>query len=195
MAKHTENLMAKAQADGLRLRDLETQLREANMRRQALENRLKSSKEHNTVEKQRAEQRAKELAAASREACDGEAQLRRRLEVAERRAESAEKRAIAAEQELHELEEELAELRRLKKQAWQKNSELLEQMSSIERSRESEWMQKLMDAVKDIKVAVIAPQVTVNIPRRTGGARQTHSIASKPSMPSQQIQAWFVYQN
>jgi predicted nucleic acid-binding Zn-ribbon protein len=182
MAEHNENLMAGVRERDKMLDNLKRQLREEQMRRQAVEGRAKAAAETKASGNQKADDQLRDLGKSLSDAKMQTGLLRGRAEEAERQAKAGVRVQAMLTKRLNDMEDELAELRRLKNKAWAKNAELAQEAQESRCALESEWMNKLLSAIRNVKVGVVAPSVTINFNTGAGG------VKAMPSMPSDEIE-------
>jgi hypothetical protein len=64
---------------------------------------------------------------------------------------------------MDELEAELAEVKRLKQVAWKKMDEDAKGARRVEQAAQSQFTAKLLESVNNLRVGVVAPNVTINV--------------------------------
>ena len=64
---------------------------------------------------------------------------------------------------MDQLEDELAEMKKMKQKAWAKMSEDKKEAERIEQASHSKFTEKLLGAVSELRLAVVAPNVSVNV--------------------------------
>ena len=94
---------------------------------------------------------------------DNEARLREMLEEERGKASMAEAELDEAERRMDQLEDELAEMKKMKQKAWAKMSEDKKEAERIEQASHSKFTEKLLGAVSELRLAVVAPNVSVNV--------------------------------
>ena len=79
---------------------------------------------------------------------------------------------------MDDMEEELAEVERLKQIAWKKMEEDAKGAKRVEQAAQSQFTTKLLESVNNLRVGVVAPNVTVNV---TGALARSFAKVPSPS--------------
>jgi hypothetical protein len=130
-----------------------------------------------TQEADAVENKVKELVRQLQVSRGNESDLRELLEAERKKTTRLETDLDEAEERMDELEAELEEVRRLKQVAWKKLDESARASQRVQVAAQSQFTARLLESVNTLRVAVVAPNVTVNV---NGAAARSFSKAKVP---------------
>jgi predicted nucleic acid-binding Zn-ribbon protein len=160
-----ESMQEQLEAAGQDLKSAQTHLAEQKFLAKGAEEQLQTLR-CSTVDASKAgavNNRVKELVRQLQVSRDNESDLRELLEAERKKTARLESDLDEAEERMDELEAELEEVKRLKQIAWKKMDEDARASKRVQAAAQSQFTAKLIESVNALRVAVVAPTVTINV--------------------------------
>lgn len=179
-ASEVEKMHEKLDAADKNLKGAQTQVAEQKFLLQATEEKLRNLRS-STVDAREAgtfEDKMKELLKQLEVYRGIESDLRELLEAERKKTARLETDLDEAEDRMDEMEVELEEVKRLKQVAWKKIDESTRASQRVQAAAQSQFTTRLLESINNLRVAVVAPNVTVNV---NGAAARSFSKAKVPS--------------